>query len=299
MSRILLASLILISTVVLGQDLLSQLQQSDSKEKEFVFQTFKGSRVVNGHSVETRAKGELEFIISHRFGRINSGAYNFFGWDAAYIRFGLEYGLTSKLGVGLGRSSFNKIYDGYLKYMALRQSSGGGSPVTITALGSMALQTDVSKLYPNQVIDRKDVPLTNKLSYVTQLLIARKFSPIFSMQLTPSYMFANRIVPGQENNSQLAVGVSGRMKLNGSISLNGEYFYRANSPAASTYHDMVALALDIETGGHVFQLIFSNTQSMIDRTFAWQTKGNFFKGDIHFGFNITRSFQLKKTKPKA
>lgn len=278
-----------------AQDLLSQLQSSEKPEKEFVYQTFKGTRVVNGHSVETKGKGELEFIIGHRFGRINSGAYNFFGWDDAYIRFGLEYGLTDRLGIGVGRSSYNKIYDSYLKYMLLRQSKGGGSPVTITAMGSMGIQSDPSSLYPGAV-KHDTVPLIKKLYYTSQILIARKFSPKFSMQLSPTFIHANRVDQDVENNNQMAVGLSGRYKLNGSIAINGEYYYRISAPDADLYKNSLALGIDIETGGHVFQLIFSNTQGMVDRTFVGQTEGKFFDGDIHFGFNITRTFQLQKEK---
>ena len=261
------------------------MNNDDKSKPEKVYQTFKGTRVVNGQSVEVKGKGELEFIIGHRFGRINSGAYNFFGWDDAYIRFGLEYGITSKLGVGIGRSSHNKIYDSYLKYQIVRQSLGGGSPVTITTLGSTGVQT----------ID-KTLDFQSKVYYSAQALIARKFSSNFSLQLSPTFVHANQLDQLKENNSQFAVGLSGRYKITKSVSLNGEYFYRADPVSIGPYYDAIGLGIDIETGGHVFQLIFSNTQGMVDRTFIGQTEGEFFKGDIHFGFNITRTFQLKKAK---
>jgi len=269
-----------------AQDLLSQLSESAEPEKEFVFQTFKGTRVVNGHSVEVKGKGELEFIIGHRFGTINSGAYNFFGWDAAYIRFGLEYGLTSKLGIGVGRSSFNKIYDTYLKYMVVRQSKGGGSPITITTFGSIGFQT----------VDQ-ELSLQSKMYYSAQVLMARKFSSNFSLQLSPTFIHANQVDQMKENNDQFALGFQGRYKITRSLAINAEYFYRANPVSGGPYYDPIGIGLDIETGGHVFQLIFSNTQGMVDRTYVGQTDGNFFEGDIHFGFNITRTFQLKKERP--
>lgn len=268
-----------------AQDLLSQLQASAGQEKEYIYQTFKGTRVANGHSVETKGKGELEFIIGHRFGRINSGAYNFFGWDQAYIRFGLEYGLTDRLGVGVGRSSYNKIYDSYLKYMLFRQSKGGGSPVTVTLLGSAGIQS----------VDQT-LPVKSQMYYSTQALIARKFSPAFSLQLSPTFLHANRVDQNVENNNQVAMGFSGRYKLTGSIAINGEYYHRLAAPESTFYKNSLALGIDIETGGHVFQLIFSNTQGMIDRTFIGQTEGDFFAGDIHFGFNVTRTFQIKKER---
>lgn len=269
------------STELYSQGLLSELNESPVKEKEAIYQTFKGSRVVTGHSVEVKGKNELEFIIGHRFGRINSGAYNFFGWDAAYIRFGLEYGLTSKLGIGIGRSSFNKIYDSYLKYQLVRQSKGGGSPFTVTAMSGMGVHTL-----------EQSWPMKSKLYYSSQVLIARKFNSDFSLQLSPTYFHANRVDQLKENNDQFALGLSGRYKMTGSMALNWEYFYRVDPVTNSPFYDAIALGIDIETGGHVFQLIFSNTQGMIDRAFISQAAGNFFGGDIHFGFNITRTFHL-------
>jgi hypothetical protein len=265
---------------VFCQDLLTELQSNETDEKDFVLQTFKGTRVVNGFSVETKGKNELEFIIGHRFGRINSGAYNFFGWDEAFIRFGLEYGLTDRLGVGVGRSSYNKIYDGYLKYKAVQQSRGG-SPVTLTLVGTMGLQTTDQTL-----------TTTQQLYYSGQALLARKFSPDFSLQLSPSFVHANRVDQNIENNNQFAVGLGGRYKITKSIAINGEYYHRASAPDSSYYKNSMAFAIDIDAGGHVFQLIFSNTQGMVDRTYIGQTVGDFFKGDIHFGFNITRTFQF-------
>lgn len=274
-----------------SQDLLSELSESETKEKEFIYQTFKGTRVVSGQSVEVKGAGELEFIIGHRFGRINSGAYNFFGWDDAYIRFGLEYGITSKLGVGVGRSSNNKVFDSYLKYQIVRQSKNGGSPVTITAVGSTGVQT----FHPIDVTWRS-APLKSKMYYSAQALIARKFTPNFSLQFSPIYVHINRVDQLVEDNSQFALGFSGRYKVTKSLAINAEYFYRTTPVSGSNYYDAIGLGFDIETGGHVFQLIFSNTQGMVDRTFVGQTEGDFLGGDIHFGFNISRTFQLKKEK---
>jgi hypothetical protein len=270
-----------------AQDLLSTLSESIPTEKEFVYQTFKGTRVINGQSVEVKGKGELEFIIGHRFGRINSGAYDFFGWDDAYIRFGLEYGITSRLGIGIGRSSYDKIYDGYFRYQLLRQSKGGGSPVTITAIGSTGVRT----------VDR-DWPVKSQMYYSGQALIARKFTTNLSLQLSSVFVHANRVDQLKENNDQLAIGLSGRCKITKSIAINGEYFYRVNPIDSGPYYNAISMGIDIETGGHVFQLIFSNTQGMVDRTFIGRTEGDFFNGDIHFGFNITRTFQLNKQKRK-
>lgn len=289
MRKQLLTSLLLLSLLAhaTAQDLLSQLQSSEPKEKEYVMQTFKGTRVVNGFSVETKGKGELEFIISHRFGRLNSGAYEFFGLDNASIRLGLEYGLTDNLGVGVGRSKNNKIYDGYLKYKAIKQAKGG-APITITLVGTTGLVT-VDTTFTTPKLNAQQ-----KLYYSAHALIARKFSPKFSMQISPAILHANLVSTG-EVNTLATMGVGARYKLNGSLSINGEYFHRFNAPD-ETYQNCIGLGLDIETGGHVFQLILSNTDGMVDRTYLGNTDGKFFSGDINFGFNITRTFQIKGEK---
>ncbi|WP_258104387.1 DUF5777 family beta-barrel protein [Marinoscillum sp. MHG1-6] len=281
----LFAALVVLSLNLAGQDLLSELDELDSSEPVYTIATFKGTRVVNGHSIETKGEGELEFIISHRFGTINSGGYDLFGLDQAFIRIGLEYGLTDQLGVGIGRNSFNKIYDGYLKYKAIRQSDSG-SPVTATTLISMGLQT-----YPQSKFD-STLTFGSRLNYTYQVLIARKISSDLSVQVAPTFVHTNRVDQTILNNDQFAMGFGARYKLTRSISLNAEYYARFDPHADSPYYNSFGLGIDIETGGHVFQLIFSNSQGMVERTFVTETAGNFFKGGIHFGFNITRTFQL-------
>jgi Membrane bound beta barrel domain (DUF5777) len=276
----------------LGQDdLLGELEKNEVKKKDYTIATFKGTRIINGHSVEMKGAGELEFIISHRFGAINSGSYNLYGLDQAYIRIGLEYGITNRLGIGIGRNSYNKIFDGYLKYKLLRQSKGpGSSPVTVTAFASTGIQA-----YPQQKFD-STLQFLDRATYTYQLLIARKFSSKFSMQVTPTIVHTNRVDKTILNNDQIAVGIGGRYKLTRSLAINAEYYHRIDPHPNTPYFNSLGIGLDIETGGHVFQLVFSNSQGMVERTFINETVDDFFKGDIHFGFNITRAFQLKKNE---
>jgi len=270
-----------------AQDLLEELEKTDQDRKEFISATFKGTRIINGHSVEMKGEGELEFIISHRFGTLNSGGYNLFGLDQAYIRIGLEYGITNRWGVGVGRNSYNKIFDGYLKYKLLRQSKGG-SPITATAFVSTGIQG-----YPQTKYD-STLTFFKRATYTYQLLLARKISPKLSLQLSPAFIHSNRVDQTIMNNDQVALGIGGRYKLTRSLAINAEYYYRLDPHPNTRYYNSLGIGLDIETGGHVFQLIFSNTQGMVERTFINETEGDFFNGDIHFGFNITRVFQVKK-----
>lgn len=268
-------------------DLLKELEESEPEKAVYTEATFKGTRAVNGHSIETKRKGELEFLISHRFGRLNSGAYEFWGLDQAFIRLGFEYGINDKLGVGIGRNSFNKIYDSYIKYKVLRQQSGVKNiPVTVTAFGSLAIQS------APRSSDDPTLVFNDRLAYVAQLHIGRKFSPKLSLQVSPTIIHTNRVDQQTMKNDQYALGIAGRYKLTRSLSLNSEYYYRVDPVEQTPYYNSLALGLDIETGGHVFQLIVSNTQGMVERTIINETAGNFLEGDIHFGFNITRTFQL-------
>ncbi len=269
-------------------DLLKELEQGDKPEKEYVTATFKGSRLVNGQSVETRHKRELEFIFAHRFGRVNDGIYELFGLDQAYVRIGLEYGITDRISAGFGRNSVDKTMDTYLRYKLLRQTVAGEMPVSITAFGNAAVKTS-----PKKEDAGYDITLQDRMSYTAQLLIARKFTPALSLQLMPSFVHKNQVDQSIEKNDQFALGIGGRIKVSKSVSLNSEYYYRFDVPEGNPYYNSLGFGVDIETGGHVFQLVLTNTRGLTERAFITETEGDFFSGDIHLGFNVTRTFQFK------
>lgn len=281
---------LLVSISLFAQDdLMKELEQSQKPETTYIGQTFKGTRIINSQSVETKGKGELEFIFSHRFGPINGGSFTLWGLDQAYVRIGLEYGITDRLGVAIGRSSTDKTYDGYLRYKVARQSEGARNfPVTITAIGTANVKTTP------QASENPAIEFQDRLAYVAQLLIARKFSPKFSAQVMPVFVHRNVVNKLYENNDDYALGFAARYKITRSLALTSEYFHRLNQTQNSPYYNSLGFGLEIETGGHVFQLVFSNSQGMIDRAVVAETDGNFSNGDIHFGFNVTRAFQLKK-----
>ncbi len=270
----------------LSQDELMDLLQSTSEEtKKYTTATFKSTRLINGHSIETRTAGILEFVISHRFGRINTGIDEFFGLDNANIRFGLEYGVTDQLNIGVGRSSFDKVYDGFIKYKALRQSTT--MPVSVTAFASATSRTAD---FPD---DGQEYLPVHRWAYTTQLLIAHKVNTNVSLQVMPSWVHRNLVFSEEDSNDVFAVGFGGRVKLTNRIALNAEY-YLQTTDHAEQFTDALAIGFDIETGGHVFQLHFTNAQQMIEKGFIAETTGDFFSGDIHFGFNVSRVFNLRK-----
>lgn len=269
-----------------GQDsLLKQLEMEVEPIKEKVSGTFKGTRLINGHSVEMRENGVLDFLISHRFGRINSGAYSFFGLDESNIRFGLDYAFTDRLTLGLGRNSFQKVYDGLLKYKLLWQQSGiKNIPLSLVYFTNISVNT----------LKRSELPMSlkHRLGFNHQLLISRKFNELLSIQFTPTFIHRNLVPTQTEKNDVYAMGFGGRYKITPSTSLNVEYFYRFGDSPEDTFNP-IAIGFDIETGGHVFQLHLTNAQSMTETGFIPATTGDFFGGDLHFGFNISRNFQLK------
>lgn len=278
-----------------AQDLLDELDKTVIPKKSYSTATFKSTRVINGHSIETISKNHLDFRISHRFGRLNDGAYNFFGLDQATMRMGLEYGLTDRLMVAIGRSTSQKTFDYFAKYKVLRQAKGG-SPISVTAFGSVdAISLSTSPQFRfNDNFDR--------LTYIGQLLIARKFGERLSLQLTPTFIHRNKVESDTEPNDIMAVGIGGRVKISKRTSLNAEYFYRlpmsleAGISTNPNYYNSLSLGFDIETGGHVFQLHFTNSLGMVERQFIAQTEGNWAKGDVHYGFNISRTFSFDKKK---
>lgn len=259
---------------------------TDSNEVTISNLTFKATRIINGHSVETAAKQNLDFIISHRFERLNQGFKEFFGLDAATNRVGLEYGLTDNLMIGIGRSSFEKNYDFFGKFRMLRQSAGAKSvPLSVSAFGGYALRT------------RQTTPQlsgVDRSSYTAQVLIARKFNEALSLQLSPTLIYRNLPDLTTDAKAIFATGIGGRVKITKRTSLNGEYNYVLPNQIDESYTNNLSFSYDIETGGHVFQLLFTNSFGMVERQFITETDGSWGNGDIHFGFNISRTFSFAK-----
>jgi|TARA_B110000967_G_scaffold209300_1_gene264832 opacity protein-like surface antigen len=275
------------SSLFSQNDLLDILNDETPKNttEDIVTSTFKGTRIVNGHSIENKNDKELEFIIAHRFGRINTGFYDLFGLDNANIRFALEYGLTDNLTIGAGRSSYEKTYDSFLKYSLIKQKKGENSfPVAISLFGSAAVKT----LRDYDPADKRS--FAESLFYVGQVLIAKKISPSLSLQLAPTYVHRNTVRTVEDPHDIFALGFGGRIKLSKRVALNTEYYYTFDESKSINTRNSLAFGVDIETGGHVFQIILSNAITMIEKSFISETTGNFFGGDIHLGFNLSRTF---------
>jgi hypothetical protein len=294
MQRYLLAAvLILFSFGLYAQEgSLLDLLPEEEPEVNFATAGFKTTRIINGHSFEMNSQGVLDFKISHRFGRLNTGAYELFGLDAASIRLGLDYGVTPWLNVGVGRSSFQKIYDGFVKIKFLRQQTGKKNiPISALLVSDMAI---VSQRNTNTTLD--PYLFSHRLNYTHQLIIGSKFSESISFQLMPSLVHRNFVLTAGEENSVFVAGAGGRVKLTKRVALNVEYFYVPPGQLAAGLTHSLSVGFDIETGGHVFQLHFTNSTAMVEHAFMTQTTGNWLDGDIHFGFNVSRVFTVYRPK---
>ncbi len=296
--KIIFVFFLLFSDVALrAQDstLLKMLNDSANvpSEKSFVTGTFKGNHFINIQTIEAPAKGALSFIIMHRFGKINDGAYNFFGLDNATLRLGLDYGITDKFAIGIGRSSLDKTFDGYLKYKILCQTDGSNNmPVTVDGVVTISNFTE-------EYIDKPYLNAKYRTAYATQLLVARKFKK-FSLQLTPTWLHYNLVPTMEDANNLFALGIGARLKLTNRMSILGEYDYLPNNQIVSLdLHNSLSFAWEIETGGHVFQLVFTNSQGMVEPYYLAKTTGSWSNGDIYFGFNISRNFNISKHSNKT
>lgn len=275
-----------------AQDDLLGMMKPDSNTINYTTATFKSTRIINGHSVETVAKNHMDFRISHRFGMLNSGSYNLWGLDMAYIRLGFEYGITDRWMVGVGRSNTDKMYDLFTKVKLLRQSSGSRNvPFTMTFFVSSAVNT--------LRYTQEDRSFVSRFSYTTQLIIARKFSESLSLQLTPTLLHRNRVENVGEKNTVWALGLGGRYKLSKRVSFNADYYYVLPDQLDPQFHNSLALGFDIETGGHVFSVHFTNSLGMVEKQFIGETTGQWGKGDIHYGFNVSRTFSFNKNARRS
>jgi hypothetical protein len=275
-----------------AQDLDSLLAELEADPgPSYTLHTFKSTRVILGQSVEAPVEGDLTFIISHRFGNIKGGLYDFFGLDQAYNRLGLEYGIKGRAGLSIGRNSFEKTYDASAKIRLIRQQTGlKNVPLSLTIYSAVFVNT-LKWMDP----ERENL-FSSRLSYVNQLIIARKFGKKLSLQITPTHIHRNLVERAIDQNDVFAVGLGGKFQFVRKISINAEYFWLAPGQTADDYYNSFSLGFDFETGGHVFQLHATNSRGTTEKDFIAGTNGKWLDGDIYLGFNIYRVFPLDEKR---
>lgn len=276
-------------------------KQETAKTKEFAVGVFKGNKIINAQSTEQPARNSWQFNISHRFGQMNGGVKEFFGLDNSTIRFCFEYGILDNLSVGAGRSSYQKIWDGYAKWRIIRQQTGKRNiPITISAYSSIAIRSD------DWADPGRHNFFSSRLYYSSQLIISRKFGPWVSLQVMPTMVHRNLVATVRDRNDVFALGAAASVKLTKRMRFNIEYFYIIPGQIVSLDNGLkvrnnLSIGVDIETGGHIFQLHFTNSRGMIEKNFVAETTGNWFPSSfkdfgVQFGFNISRNFVIKPHK---
>ncbi|AWH84164.1 hypothetical protein HYN59_03120 [Flavobacterium album] len=279
--RILLLAVCLLGSVAANaqDDLLTELD-STRVENNYATAVFKGLQVVTLQTTKMPAKKEFYFVVSHRFGTVKGGISEFFGFDMATTKIGGIYGITDWLSVSASRHTMLKVYEAGLKYRVARQSDN--FPVDVVGYNTIDM---------NSLLSEKDYPklgFSDRLSYISQVIVSRKFSDRLSFELVPSFIHKNLYEPTVENENQFSLGSGGRVKLTKRLSLNVEYVYNFDKP--DFYSNPLSVGLDVETGGHIFQLLFTNSQAMTESGYITHASGDWGKGDFFFGFNLYRVF---------
>lgn len=265
-------------------DLLNQLDAGATKQPNIELAAFKGLQICNMQSTKLPVKGEVYFVVSHRFTDLTPGINNFFGLDGtAYTRIGAVYGVTNWLSLGASRYTPGKIYEVSTKYKLSNQEVNG-FPVTIVGINTMDIDSKLN------TVDFPGLKGSNRLAFTTQLAVSRKFSDSFSFELNPIFVHKNLFDPETERKDQFLMGLGGRYKLSKRISLNADWAARSGSSDHDYYINPLSVGIDIETGGHVFQMVFSNTQQMNDVSYFTNAVGRANGGGIFFGFNMYRVF---------
>jgi len=263
-------------------DLLAEID-TDTITNQEANAVFKGLKIVNFESTKLISKGQFIFMVSHRFGSIKYGFDNFFGLDDAVTRLNFVYGISDGININASRSSYQKTYETSIKYRLAKQKENG-FPFTIVGYNSLLINT---------ALDKDNLPkleFKHRLGYTAQMLISRKINTNLSLELAPTFFHDNYVVINEQDNSQYALGLGGRYKLGKRWSLNMDYGWHLNRADESPFKNPFSVGIDLETGGHVFQMHFTNAQAMNTNGFLGQATGDWGDGDIFFGFNLTRIF---------
>jgi hypothetical protein len=314
-SRLPLIALLLLLLPFFGvaqDDLMDMLEEVEPEKQEKVTATFKTTRVIQAHSIETVKTKTLDVRISHRFGNIystrndNDGPDSFFGFDnVADVRLAVEYGITDELMIGIGRSQMNNLVDGLVKWRFYNQTTDNKRPLSLAFFGNIAINPSKQAVFYSGVKETavNSYNATNKffhrLSYTAQLIIARKFSPSISFELLPTYIHRNFVRDPQDENAVFALGAAARVKVSKRVAIIADYFYvfspyRYNNLGAMPFHNPISIGVEIETGGHVFHIDVSNSRGIIYNNFLVESPDSWEYAEIKLGFNISRVFNVGK-----
>lgn len=273
--------LLLLPFSMFAQDDLLKDIDSTPTAKTKIEAAFKGLKIVNLESTKLAAKGDFYFIVAHRFGSLKDGFEGAYGLDNAVTQLKFLYGVNDWFTVAAARSE--QAYDFSGKFM-LQPQETNGFPITIAAFTSLGFNNQLKEnLYPKMKFE-------DRMIYVAQLLVSRKFNSKLSLELAPTFFHENFVMDDNQDNSQYAIGMGGRYKFAKRWSVNVDYAAHLNRSGTSPYKNPLSVGVDLDTGGHVFQMHFSSSQGMHEAGFLGNTTGDWTKGDIFFGFNLLRVF---------
>lgn len=284
-----------------------EVNEKESKKRHFVYATFKGTHLINARTVETIKRNELDFRVSHRFGDIGGefgGDRRFFGLDnSTDIKISFDYGISDRLTFGIGRAKgatdVRQLYEASLKFKLIRQGENGGMPFTVTAFANTVASAMSSNIKPNTP-DHFD-KFSDRLSFAGELFIASKISDGFSLMIIPAFIHTNYVIANDENDVY-AIGIAGRLKITKRMGLVADYFRVFRNQASIdkfkanglTFYNPLGAGIEFETGGHVFDLTFTNCTSILENQFIPYTTTTWKMGQFRWGFNLSRIFSLKK-----
>ena len=290
--------LVFTTTNAQENDLLEELDSLSKEEVVFENPAFKALQIGNLQSTKLVGEKDFYMVVAHRFGSVKDGVKEFYGLDQANTKIQFLYGIGNRFQLGISRDSYEKTYSGSAKIGLKKQSES--FPINLVLYNSMDINTLLNKKsYPGLLF-------FDRFAYTTQLLISRRFTENLSIEIAPIYVrqnlidlnYTNKPIPTSNSLlsfitdpwNQYLLAVGGRYKFYKRMSINIDYAYNCSKNTNSLYRNPLTIGLDIETGGHVFQLLFTNSRASNDAAFLIETLGDWSKGDISFGFNIVRVF---------
>jgi len=290
--------LIGLNTPICAQSLLESLEKEYPDTPQYEIATFKSTRIAIGHSVENRKEGVLEIMAMNRYWNIPNYQGQSFVADKWSARIALEYGISNRLTAGAGWSTLENIYDGFLKYKLLRQRKNAKksfASVTLFQNASYRNEDSRAAIYG----DLKDTSFSERLAFTSQLLIARKFTPQFSAQISPTFIHRGSSLSDEDPTNHFAMGIGGRYKVGGHVSIVSEYYYVANPVKSVDTYGAFALGVNWELSDLMLQFHMTNAWSMVEDAFILQTPNNFNlqDGNFTFGFTATFALHLKQRIP--
>lgn len=266
--------------------------------QDYVEDSFKDTRVITSHSVETLPAKKLDVRISHRFGDLageRGGWPNFYGLEsAADVLIGADYGVTDKLTIGLNRTKgvgvMSRLVNSSIKYRIARQRRNA-NPFSVTVVGELSATTVTRSTDPNSILFFDT--FAHRLRYSSQILIATNINNRFTIQVSPGYVHRN-IVAQFDENGFFNLGIQAKFQVNKGFAFifDGTFNFRDTAELPGDFHIPLGIGFEFDTGGHVFQINLTNATGLATPDYLPNTTSDWSEGEFRLGFTISRLFNL-------